>query len=199
MAGSICESTRAYLEERRDLLMKIGEAAIGRYVDVLFEAWCDGRRVFVFGNGGSAYTASHHVCDYVKTVTADLKRPLQAFSLVDNVGIGTAVANDISYEDVFSFPLSAYAEAGDVAVAISCSGNSPNVLRACKWGKANGLTIVALTGFSGGKVKQLADVHVNIPHDNYGIVEDLHLSIGHIVSQTLRSRILAEAVAVRLT
>jgi len=119
---------------------------------------------------------------------------LPAISLVDNVGISTAVGNDMGYDEVFSYPLSAYAGPGDVAVAISYSGNSPNVVRACQWAKANRLAVVALTGFSGGRIKHLANVHVHIPSENYGIVEDFHLSIGHIVSQMLRSRVLAEAV-----
>jgi D-sedoheptulose 7-phosphate isomerase len=103
----------------------------------------------------------------------------------------TALGNDISYEQVFAFPLASYAQAGDLAVAISCSGNSPNVLRACEWAKANGLNVVALTGLAGGKVKDLAHVHANVPSDNYGVVEDLHMSMGHIAAQMLKSRISA--------
>ena len=81
--------------------------------DLIFDAWRDDRQIFVFGNGGSAYNASHHVCDYVKTATADGARPLRAISLNDNIGISTAVGNDIGYEDVFRYPLSAYARTAD--------------------------------------------------------------------------------------
>jgi phosphoheptose isomerase len=108
----------------------------------------------------------------------------------DNIGIVTAVANDIDYAESFSMPLAAYAQPGDLAVAISCSGNSPNIVHACNVARGMGLTVVGLTGFDGGKVKGLADLHINIPCDNYGIIEDLHLSIGHMVAQILRNRIL---------
>jgi len=97
----------------------------------------------------------------------------------------------LDYSESFSFPLSAYSEAGDVAVAISCSGNSPNILRACQLARERGLSVVALTGFAGGKVAALANVHINIPSDNYGIVEDLHLSIGHMTAQILQAKIKA--------
>jgi phosphoheptose isomerase len=110
----------------------------------------------------------------------------------DNIGLLTALGNDISYEETFSYPLASYAQPGDVAVALSCSGNSPNVLHAVRWARDHGLTVVALTGFAGGKLKELADIHVNIPSTNYGLIEDLHLSVNHIVAQSLHSRILAE-------
>ncbi|HEV8379548.1 MAG TPA: SIS domain-containing protein, partial [Tepidisphaeraceae bacterium] len=105
------------------------------------------------------------------------------------MGLTTAIGNDISYEDIFRFPLSSYARSGDVAIGISCSGNSPNLLRACEWARENGLTVIALTGFSGGRVKNLAHLHINVPSENYGVIEDLHLSIAHIVAQGLKSRI----------
>lgn len=193
MTQNICSTARGYVDQFTNLLARLDKTGIDRLADLIFDAWRDDRQVFVFGNGGSAYNASHHVCDYVKTAAADGARPLRAISLNDNIGISTAVGNDIGYEDVFRFPLSAYAKPADIALAISCSGNSPNVLRACEWAAANGLVVVALTGFAGGRLKELEDLHVNIPSDNYGIVEDLHLSIGHMVSQMLRSRIAAEA------
>lgn len=191
MSGTISTSPDRYLAEMGDVLRRIDPRPIERFADVLFEAWQEQRRVFVFGNGGSAYTASHHVCDLVKTAAVDGQRRLRAFSLVDNTGITTAVGNDINYDQTFSYPLASYAEAGDIAVAISCSGNSPNVLRACEWASQNGLTVVALTGFAGGKVKDFADIHINVPHENYGIIEDLHLSVGHMVAQMLKSRVAA--------
>jgi D-sedoheptulose 7-phosphate isomerase len=158
----------------------------------VFQAWRDGRRVFVFGNGGSAYNASHFVTDLVKTAAVDGQKRLAAFSLVDNIGLTTAIGNDLSYDETFSYPLESYAQAGDVAIAISCSGNSPNVLRACRWAREHGLTVAALTGFAGGKIKDTSDIHINIPSTNYGLMEDLHLSVGHVIAQSLKSRILDE-------
>ena len=192
MAGTIVSSAQAYLDEMSQLLAAVDPAPIDALADCVFQAWRDGRRVFVFGNGGSAYNASHFVTDLVKTAAVDGQKRLAAFSLVDNTGLTTAIGNDVSYDETFSYPLESYAQAGDVAIAISCSGNSPNVLRACRWAREHGLTVAALTGFSGGKVKEMADIHVNIPSTNYGIMEDLHMSVGHVLAQSLKSRILGE-------
>jgi D-sedoheptulose 7-phosphate isomerase len=170
----------------------IDSRAIEAYAELLFQAWRLQRQVFVFGNGGSASTASHHVCDYVKTAAVGNQPRLRAFCLSDNVGLSTAVGNDNSYDDIFAYPLAAYARPGDVAVAISCSGNSPNVIRACQWALSNGVMVVGLTGFSGGALKSLANVHIHVPSDNFGIIEDLHLSVGHVASQLLKCKILLE-------
>jgi len=191
MTYTTCNGTRAYLDTITRLFSELDTETIDRYVELIFQAWRDDRRVFAFGNGGSAYTASHHVTDYVKTAAVDGHRRLKALSLVDNVGLTTALGNDIGYDDVFRYPLAAYAQPGDLAVAISCSGNSPNVLKAVEWAKGHGLTVVAITGFTGGKLGALADVHINIPSDNYGVVEDIQLSIGHIAAQSLQHRVAA--------
>jgi len=189
MAGTISKTAASYIAEMSRAVAQIDATATERFAEMIFIAWRDNRHVFVFGNGGSAYTSSHFVTDLVKTASVEGKKRLHAISLVDNMGLTTAIGNDISYEDIFRFPLASYAKAGDVAIGISCSGNSPNLLRACEWAKENGLTVIALTGFSGGKVKNLAHLHINVPSENYGVIEDLHLSIAHIVAQGLRSRI----------
>jgi D-sedoheptulose 7-phosphate isomerase len=194
MAGSIVSSARSYIDEMTQVLGAVDPTPIDALADCIFQAWRDGRRVFVFGNGGSAYNASHLVTDLVKTAAVDGQRRLAAFSLVDNAGLTTAIGNDIGYDETFSYPLESYAQAGDVAIAISCSGNSPNVLRACRWAREHGLTVVALTGFAGGKVKEMADIHINVPSTNYGIMEDLHMSVGHTIAQLLKSRITEQAV-----
>ncbi|MCC6660739.1 MAG: SIS domain-containing protein [Phycisphaerales bacterium] len=192
MGGTVCNSASSYFEAMRTVMAKVDAAAVDRYADTLFKAWKDRRRVFVFGNGGSASTASHHVCDYVKTAMVPGQPRLLAFSLVDNVGLTTAIGNDLSYEETFSFPLESVAQRGDVAVAISCSGNSPNVVRAAGWAIGNGLTLVGLTGFKGGRLGELSNIHIHVPSDNYGVIEDLHLSIGHIATQMLFGRVKGE-------
>jgi D-sedoheptulose 7-phosphate isomerase len=191
MAGTTCTTAEAYLANMRTVLGAIDASQIDAFADVLFDAWRHDRRVFVFGNGGSAHTASHFTTDFTKTSAVAGQKRLQCFSLADNCGLITALGNDICFDDVFVYLLSTYADAGDVAVAISCSGDSPNVLRACQWAGANGLTLVCLSGFSGGKMAAYADLHINIPHDNYGLIEDLHLSIGHIVTQELQAKVQA--------
>src|SRR4051812_28391091 len=189
MAGTISKTASSYIAEMARVVGQIDPVAVERFADIIFKAWRDDRHVFVFGNGGSAYTSSHFVTDLVKTASVEGKKRLHAISLVDNVGLTTAIGNDISYDDIFRFPLASYARPGDVAIGISCSGNSPNLLRACEYAKENGLTVIALTGFAGGKVKGLANLHINVPSENYGVIEDLHLSIAHIVAQGLKSRI----------
>lgn len=192
MAGSTVTNAQQYLDAMRDLLARVDPAPIDAYAALLVQAWRDARRVFVFGNGGSAYNASHHVTDYVKTASVPGRRRLFALSMTDNVGLLTAVGNDLSYDQSLSYPLESYAQPGDIAVAISCSGNSPNILHACQWARDHGLRVVALTGFAGGKVVPLADIHINIPSDNYGLIEDLHMSIGHIAAQSLHNALQRE-------
>lgn len=193
MSHSIVGSSRAYADAMIEQLGRLDNAAVERYAHALFEAWRDGRQVFLFGNGGSAFTASHHVMDYVKTAAVPGRKRLRAFSLNDNFGVTTAVGNDLSYDDTLSYPLESYAKKGDIAVAISCSGNSPNVVKAAQWAKANGLTLVSLTGFKGGKIGEMADIHIHVPSDNYGVIEDLHMSVGHIAAQMLKKKVEASA------
>ena len=193
MAGSACDSVIAYLDGLQSLLKQVPRAPIDEFAALVFRAWRDRRRVYAFGNGGSAHTASHLVTDLVKTAAVSGRPRLRAVSLVDNVGLATAIGNDISYDQTLCYPLESYAEKGDIAVAISCSGNSPNVLRACEWARGNGLTIVALTELDGGALARLAHVHVNVPGDNYGMVEDVHLSVCHVVAQILHARMANES------
>jgi len=189
MAGSISRNAGDYLNEMQRITGLLDAAVIDTYCNEIFKAWDEGRTVFVMGNGGSASCASHHATDYVKTARVEGERALRAISLVDNIGMLTAVGNDISYDDIFHYPLEAMSQPGDIAVAISCSGNSPNVVKALAWAKANGLLTVAITGFDGGKIGKIASMHINIPSDNYGVIEDLQLSIGHIAAPALKARV----------
>ena len=195
MSGSRAESAAGYLRQLKRVLDRIDGQAIDALAERVFQACSDGKQVLVFGNGGSAYTASHFVTDLVKTAAVEGCPRLRAISLVDNYGLTTALGNDIDYEDTFLFPLTTYARPGDVAIAISGSGNSSNVVKACEWARDNGLTVVALTGFKGGKIAELCHLHIHVPSDNYGIIEDLHLAIGHMISQALKARLLTEAPA----
>jgi D-sedoheptulose 7-phosphate isomerase len=190
MAGTICSHAQAYLDGLAELCGRIDAEAIDTLSGWLYETWESDGQVLVFGNGGSAYTASHFVTDLVKTAWVDGLRMLRAISVVDNYGLTTALGNDIDYSQSFVFPLKAYGRAGDLAIAISGSGNSPNVVEACRWARENGLRVACLTGFGGGKIAGMADLHINVPSDNYGLIEDLHLSINHMISQGLKDRLL---------
>ena len=193
MAGKIASSAAEYLTGLGNLLDELDASAINRLTDALAEVSESDRQVLVFGNGGSAYTASHFITDIVKTAAVEGRRRIRAISLVDNYGLTTAIGNDITYDDSFVYPLEIYGKPGDLAITISGSGNSENVVRACQWARDNGLTVACLTGFGGGKIADLADIHIHVPSDNYGFIEDLHLSVAHVITQAFKSRLLSRA------
>ena len=189
MVKTTCRSAQQYLDALGSLLTRIDAASIDRVTDAVFKRWLEDRQVLVLGNGGSASTAGHYVTDLVKTAWVPGQRRLRALSMTYNPGLTTAIGNDLSYDESFSFPLESYAREGDLVIAISGSGNSPNIVRACRLSKERGLEIAGLTGFDGGELGRLSDRHVNVPSDNYGLVEDLHLSMGHMIGQGLRSKV----------
>lgn len=179
-------------------LLAQATAALSRpQVDQIADTICDahkaGRTFFLFGNGGSASLASHFACDLGKG-TSDPKserRRLRVIALTDNMPTITALANDLSYADIFSEQLKNFVEPGDVALAISCSGNSANVLKALEVANAAGATTIGLGGFQGGKMKDLCDICLVVPSDNMQIIEDVHLSVAHAVFTIVKNRICA--------
>jgi D-sedoheptulose 7-phosphate isomerase len=182
---------RAYVRETATML----EApflleAMERVVPILLRARTEDRTVFFFGNGGSASTASHFVTDIAKVAGGTEGRGkgqrFRCVALNDNVPSMTAWANDFDYSKVFAGPLRALADKGDVVVAISGSGNSPNVLEGVRAARAMGLTTVGLTGMGGGKLKDLVDVPVVVPSSSMQHTEDAHLIILHLLTAYLR-------------
>jgi len=163
------------------VLSKIPQDPIERIIAALKQARAGNRRIFVFGNGGSSANASHFVNDMVKSTVRPDQPRFKLICLSDNVPTLTAYANDVSYEVIFAEPLAALAEPGDVALALSGSGNSPNVLRAMDVAKEMGLTRIGLTGCGGGKLKDKCDVCVVVPSDSMQMIEDAHLVILHSV------------------
>jgi len=165
-------------------------AAVERIVPILLRARAEDRTIFFFGNGGSASTASHFVTDIAKvaggTAGHGPGKRFRCVSLNDNIPGLTAWANDVGYAEVFSGPLKALAEKGDVVVAISGSGNSPNVLEAVKTARAMGLTTIGLTGIGGGKLKDMVDVALVVPSNSMQHTEDTHLITLHLLTAYLR-------------
>lgn len=160
-------------------------------IKVLEEAYHRGKKIFIFGNGGSGATASHFCQDLAKGTlneTDDQKR-FRAISLTDNVPCLLAWANDEGYETVFEQQLRNLAEEGDVAIGISGSGNSLNVLKAIEYANSIGMVTVGMTGFDGGKLKRLAQHNVHVPVNDMGITEAIHSIITHWVVAYLRDRI----------
>jgi len=152
-----------------------------------------GGTVWVAGNGGSAAIADHTVCDCSKGTHTEGAAPFRTISLTSNVAMLTALANDISYDDVFSEQLKYYLNARDALLVVSSSGNSPNVVKACEYARAQGVPTVAFVGFKGGKLARIADTVVHIEVENYGIVEDTHQSLIHMLTQYMKARSLAGA------
>ena len=153
---------------------------------VLLRAYEQQSTVFLFGNGGSAALASHFACDLGKGTANGLKKRFRVLALTDNVPLLTAWANDLNYEDVFSEQLRNFAAPGDVAFAISASGNSRNVLKALRVARQAGSITAGLTGFSGGRMRALCDACIVIPCENMQMIEDLQLSVAHSLFTCLR-------------
>ncbi|HLV88249.1 MAG TPA: SIS domain-containing protein [Candidatus Sulfotelmatobacter sp.] len=182
---------KTYFLAVESALRRMPFAAVDCAADALWHAYLDSRTVYVFGNGGSAALASHCACDLGKGTVVNGNRRFRVIALTDNVPLMTAWANDACYDDIFAEQLSPLIGKSDIALAISGSGNSPNVLKALRVARDAGAFTIGLTGFQGGKMKSLCDLCVVIPSDNMQVIEDLHVSVNHSLFTILRSRISA--------
>lgn len=180
------ENIRRYVNDLHQTLDVIPLSAIQSMVQILVEARLNDRQVFVMGNGGSATTASHFVCDLAKNTRVPGLPYFRVIGLADNVAAITAYANDEGYEMVFSQQLAGLIREGDVVIAISASGNSPNVLKAVELANAANAITIGLTGFTGGKLGPMAKLHIHVPSTRIEQVEDIHLMIEHMVISTIR-------------
>lgn len=188
---SMIRSSREYFETYQRVIGELPHGAIEQTIDELLRAYEERRCVFIFGNGGSAALASHFACDLGKgTIVANHShKRFRVIALTDNVPLMTAWANDSCYERIFAEQLQNLVAPGDVAFAISGSGNSPNVLRALEIARAAHATTIGLTGFAGGKMKDACDICVILPSDNMQIIEDFHLSVTHAMFSVIRQRV----------
>ncbi len=175
------EQIRNYINLEIEILGKLNQEEINKAMNVIERARTEGKTVYVCGNGGSASTASHLTSDFNKGVSEKLQVAHRFECLCDNVASMMAIANDISYDDIFEYPLKRRMRKGDVLIAISGSGNSENVIRAVKYAKKLGNTIIGMSGYSGGKLKELSDVKLHVPVDNMQITEDIHLIFNHLM------------------
>ncbi len=184
-----------YLGGLKDVLDRLPLKPIDEIILAVEQARDAGRQIFVIGNGGSAATASHMMNDLCKGTLGhkgDAPWPrLRVIALTDNVSLMTAWANDTDYNHIFSEPLKNLAQRGDVLVAISASGNSPNIIAAVEAAKQIGVTVIGLTGFTGGKLSKMADVSLVVPSDGYGPVEDVHMILDHIITSYLYEKLKA--------
>ncbi len=175
--------TSDYLDRLSTLLKKENRSSVSAIVDLLEKAIEQKARIYILGNGGSAATAAHMVNELGAGLNRRDIRKFNIINLADNTSVCTALANDVGYDNIFYYQLRDVIKPNDIVIAISCSGNSPNILKAVEYAKTQGAIIIGVTGFDGGHLKSLSDVefHVNTAKGNYGLVEDMHMILNHII------------------
>ena len=191
-------TTAEYLDRLKDEIDRVDQAAMRTWADLTYQAWERGKFVYVIGNGGSGTTATHISEDLGKSslrekdLQDESKKRLKIMSLTDNLGWILALGNDVGYDQIFVQQLMNYGSEGDLLVAISGSGNSPNILKAVDWANRHGLTTLGLTGYSGGKLKGMAKHTLHVELDDMGMVESIHLCLFHWVLNDVFARINGE-------
>jgi D-sedoheptulose 7-phosphate isomerase len=179
------EDIKNYIELEINTLRQLDVEQIDAALNLLNETRQRKGRIYICGNGGSATTASHFQNDFNKGVSEYIEVPFRFHCLNDNVATIMAIANDIGYEEVFRFQLRGNLEPGDILVAISGSGNSKNVINAVEYAKAQGNKIIGLTGYSGGKLKELSDISLHVPVQSMQVTEDVHMVFDHLMMSVL--------------
>ncbi len=178
-----------YFQQLKDTLDRIDQASINEAIAWLHEARVNGRTIFIMGNGGSASTASHFVCDLAKNTRHASTSPFKVVGLTDNMALLSAYANDEGYENVFAQQLASLVQPDDIVIGISTSGNSPNVLQAIALAKKKQARTIGFTGFSAGKLGPMVDLQIHVPSDCIEQVEDIHLIFEHLITKVLREMV----------
>lgn len=182
------EFVKSYYDRFVSALRDFDREPLSGILEVLDGVVARGATLWVAGNGGSAAISNHAVCDLTKWTYVPEKSPLRCVSLASNVPMLTALGNDIGFDEVFRRQLLYYVKPDDALLLVSSSGNSPNVVKACEFANDAGVPTIAFVGFKGGKLREIAKHVLWIPVDNYGIVEDTHQSLMHVLTQYLRVR-----------
>lgn len=182
--------TAQYFKRLYEASETIRPDAMRAAADLLRSTIEAGRWVYACGNGGSAAICNHLHCDFGKGIRTGTNLRPRIHSLSAHLEMITAIGNDFSYDDIYSYQLSGIGEPGDLLITVSSSGNSENIVRPLQWARDNGLRTIALTGFDGGRSAPLADVNIHVAADNYGIVEDVHQSVMHILAQFVRQSVM---------
>lgn len=175
-----------FLKYKQELIDSINDLSfmdIEQIFQSMLDSYIKNKKIIIIGNGGSAATASHFSCDLGKGTSIEGVRRFKVISLTDNMPLITAISNDISYDEVFKYQLENILEKDDLVIGISASGNSENIVRAFEYAKSKSAKTFGLVGFTGGKIKDLSDGYIHVKSFNYGIVEDIHLIIEHILTQ----------------
>lgn len=178
---------QAYLERLTNLIGQANTQDIDNAINLIMDAWQKGRQIITFGNGGSALTALHFITDWNKSVFISQKKQFRGRCLLDNIGLITAYGNDMSYEDIFVEQLKNCMNEGDLVIAISGSGNSPNIIKAINYANENKAVTLGLCGYNGGRLKTISQHIVWANVNDMQLSEDFHAIFGHIVMQSLCS------------
>ena len=179
------DKIKSYLDTEIETLKKLDIEEINKAMNLLEETRKNGNVVYTCGNGGSASTASHIKNDFAKGISYDLKHKYNFVSLSDNIATIMAIANDDSYDQVFYKQIENIIRPNDVLLAISGSGNSKNVIKAVEYAKSVGCKVIGMTGYSGGKLKELSDIKLHVPLDNMQVAEDIHTIFNHCMMHIL--------------
>jgi len=176
-----------YINQKNDLLQKVDFKELDKIINLLKRCFKNNNILYTCGNGGSSSLADHFTCDFIKQTNNQTDLKVKSISLTSNFSLISAIANDINYDQIFSFQIEKLCKRNDILFLFSVSGNSPNLIEAIKKAKKIGLKTVSFTGFNGGKLSKMSDLNLNFPIANFGIVEDCHISIMHFLSQYLRN------------
>jgi D-sedoheptulose 7-phosphate isomerase len=188
------ERVTNYITLLQRTIDQLPKETIVRVIDLLHAARLSGRQVFIMGNGGSASTASHFVCDLAKNTRHDAWPHFKVIGLSDNMALFSAYANDEGYENVFSQQLASLVMPDDIVIAISASGNSRNILNGVMYARSQNATIIGFTGFEGGSLASLVDINLHVSSSIIEHVEDIHLMLEHIIVKSLRERVHSESM-----
>lgn len=187
--NNIHEHFEDYFKKVSDTLKEVDIDSIYSAIDIILDCYQKGNTIYIFGNGGSASTASHVAGDFMKGISYGIDKRFRVICLNDNIPAITAISNDLSYDEVFYEQLKTYLKKDDVVIGISGSGNSVNVIKALSYAKDLGSTIIALSGYKGGKIKSIAHILIHAPLNDMEITEDIHIIIFHAIKQLINSRI----------
>jgi D-sedoheptulose 7-phosphate isomerase len=179
---------KSYFVELQEILDNLSEEVIEQVLDILHDARNDNQQVFILGNGGSASTASHFVCDLGKNTRVPGTPNFKVMGLTDNMALFSALANDEGYENVFAQQLANHLQPGDIVIGISTSGNSKNVVNAIHLANSGGAKTIGFTGFDSGELGTIVDVNMHVPSNSIEHVEDVHLVLEHLITKALREK-----------
>ena len=190
--SNIRDYVAAYFDQYKRAFSSVDMTKLDGAIKLLSECYDARRTLFVCGNGGSAAISNHWACDHGKLLATNTGLLPRIESLAANVEVITAIANDISYNEVFVHQLRLSAGPGDLLLTISASGDSENVVKAASWSRENSVDVISLTGFAGGRTAEIATINLHVDGDNYGIIEDMHQSLMHLMGQYIRQRLMSE-------